>query len=136
LVEPTDVISPIRKIVSFLHRWLPTPKINFPKKIINPDPSSLVLDLGVEEGGHRQPSREGGGAVGRRCADPPLCHTWVALPSRILEEPTPAPSSSLFWRRTLTAALCRARVMPPSKTLEEPRPTLRRSTMLAGARRR
>jgi hypothetical protein len=55
-----------------------------------------------------------------------LLHPSVlASPWRMtLEEPAHTPSSSLFWRRTLTAALCHAQVTPPwRRTLEEPMPT-------------
>jgi hypothetical protein len=37
------------------------------KKILNPDPSPPGPDPGIQEGGHRQPHREKGGAIGRRC---------------------------------------------------------------------
>jgi hypothetical protein len=48
--------------------------------------------LQVKEGGHHRPCREGGGAISRRYADPPLYRVRVAPPWWILEEPTPTPS--------------------------------------------
>jgi hypothetical protein len=44
------------------------PKLIFKnKKVINLDLSPPCPNPGVEEGDHRRPRREGGGAIGRRC---------------------------------------------------------------------